>query len=300
MINIQDNWSERAIASQAAYVEGLIAGALRKKPTVGRLARAFLRGHSRLIAAGRPHELRRLIESADVLKSAVSSVEYTAFRLDCAAVLDYEAFSRRPIPNWGAYALCAESKYSMCPYCHQSFAHTLVRDAGGGFRPTLDHYYPKSNYPFLSLSIFNLIPSCYTCNSQLKGIKDFYLDQHVHPFEAADGAIEITIDLSDYLDGRVRGLDKLRFEIKSSLAHGKRSIETFALNRRFAVNSAYLDSFIARVMAYVTHQDARASVSQGLKFQLSESDLLGFNAGNYKDEMLGKIKKDLYDLVLSR
>ena len=33
---------------------------------------------------------------------------------------------------------------------------------------TLDHVLPQSFYPYLSLSLFNLTPSCYSCNSKLK------------------------------------------------------------------------------------------------------------------------------------
>lgn len=40
---------------------------------------------------------------------------------------------------------------------------------------TLDHFLPKNEFPFLSLSIYNLIPSCYSCNSKFKGSKEFIL-----------------------------------------------------------------------------------------------------------------------------
>ena len=33
---------------------------------------------------------------------------------------------------------------------------------------TLDHFLPQSKYPFLSLCLYNLIPSCYSCNSKFK------------------------------------------------------------------------------------------------------------------------------------
>jgi len=33
---------------------------------------------------------------------------------------------------------------------------------------TLDHILPQSRYPFLSLCLYNLVPTCYTCNSKLK------------------------------------------------------------------------------------------------------------------------------------
>lgn len=36
---------------------------------------------------------------------------------------------------------------------------------------TLDHFYHKAEYPFLSLSLFNFVPCCYSCNSKFKGSK---------------------------------------------------------------------------------------------------------------------------------
>lgn len=36
---------------------------------------------------------------------------------------------------------------------------------------TIDHILPQNEFPFFSLCLFNLIPSCYTCNSKLKKSK---------------------------------------------------------------------------------------------------------------------------------
>lgn len=38
---------------------------------------------------------------------------------------------------------------------------------------TLDHVLPKNEYSFFSLSLYNLVPSCYSCNSKFKHIKEF-------------------------------------------------------------------------------------------------------------------------------
>ena len=38
---------------------------------------------------------------------------------------------------------------------------------------TLDHVLPQKNYKFLSLCLYNFVPSCYSCNSKFKKIKDF-------------------------------------------------------------------------------------------------------------------------------
>ena len=40
---------------------------------------------------------------------------------------------------------------------------------GNGF--TLDHVFDKGKYPYFALSLFNLVPCCYICNSKLKGSK---------------------------------------------------------------------------------------------------------------------------------
>lgn len=60
-----------------------------------------------------------------------------------------------------------EINLGTCPYCNRSYSYT-VKD--GSIKPELDHFFPKSKYPFLAVSYYNLIPSCPTCNGlQVKG-----------------------------------------------------------------------------------------------------------------------------------
>lgn len=42
---------------------------------------------------------------------------------------------------------------------------------------TLDHVLPKSEFPFFSLSIYNLVPSCSSCNSKFKHMKEFTINK---------------------------------------------------------------------------------------------------------------------------
>lgn len=74
-----------------------------------------------------------------------------------------------------------------CVYCNAQYAVTTV-----GKPPIstyqLDHYFPKSKYPFLCTSFFNLQPSCASCN-QAKGSKaikfNLYTDNknYIYPFQ---------------------------------------------------------------------------------------------------------------------
>lgn len=95
-------------------------------------------------------------------------------------IFNYDALIEAKEP-WGAYKLTYELNVTVCPYCNRNYINTSYNDHGKT-RPELDHFFPKSKYPFLSISIYNLIPSCHICNSSLKGAKDFYLEPHLHPF----------------------------------------------------------------------------------------------------------------------
>jgi hypothetical protein len=101
-----------------------------------------------------------------------------------------------------------------CPYCGYMLVEVIQ------VKPTdpkgkkdkalldLDHYYSKSQNPYLAISFFNLIPSCHSCNSSYKGDKAFELDTHLHPYfesfddfyvfstKASKGRVSDTIELN--------------------------------------------------------------------------------------------------------
>jgi hypothetical protein len=69
-----------------------------------------------------------------------------------------------------------------CTYCNRNYTLNLVDSRA---RAELDHWFPKEKYPILSLSFFNLIPSCHSCN-HIKGSPNINwleaLDNYVHPY----------------------------------------------------------------------------------------------------------------------
>lgn len=49
-----------------------------------------------------------------------------------------------------------------CTYCNRSYIYALA--AKNKIKPEIDHYFPKTIFPFFAASFYNLIPSCQTCN----------------------------------------------------------------------------------------------------------------------------------------
>jgi hypothetical protein len=82
-------------------------------------------------------------------------------------VIEVECFFYDNYKKWKAYDLAHALGMNTCCYCNRQFTFTY-ESADGNTRPTFDHFLKKSTYPFFSLSLFNLIPSCKICNSDLK------------------------------------------------------------------------------------------------------------------------------------
>lgn len=73
-----------------------------------------------------------------------------------------------------------ENDLPCCPFCG-------LQPMDNEYDPTreaYDHYLPSSVYPFNSVNLKNLAPSCYKCNSQNKGAKDPLLDDAGNPRRA--------------------------------------------------------------------------------------------------------------------
>lgn len=81
-----------------------------------------------------------------------------------------------PDDPWGGYEYLQHHTRSLkyCPYCNADTVYAFRKDNKKRTKvaSALDHFYPKAKYPYLALSLYNLIPACSRCNSQMKGDAD--------------------------------------------------------------------------------------------------------------------------------
>lgn len=109
-------------------------------------------------------------------------------------IFNYDGFSRSD----GAWTLSEWAKrlskvVRVCPYCNAETVYAYEMRSrtkrGGKFKihkSSFDHFYPQARYPFLGLSLYNLIPACTRCNSGSKSDSYEDLDKMVHPYESTD------------------------------------------------------------------------------------------------------------------
>lgn len=143
----------------------------------------FLSDNRKQLFTGKPSQLRGLVKTINRQFPRFSAyarlrpkITSTAYNEPMAKIVkavelmfDYDAFANKK-RSWSAYNLVGEHMQRICPYCHLSHLGFYMESRVGGFmmRPPLDHFYPRSLYPYLAVSAFNLIPSCVQCNSSVK------------------------------------------------------------------------------------------------------------------------------------
>lgn len=108
----------------------------------------------------------------------------------CKEIFAYDKFVKEQDE---AYWLLRALGVRVCPYCNRIYTTTLptreeLEDAERGeefatTRATYDHFYCQAQYPYLALSLFNLVPSCNICNNN----KNSRRDKIIYPYDEEFG-----------------------------------------------------------------------------------------------------------------
>ncbi|URZ04137.1 HNH endonuclease [Clostridium felsineum] len=139
------------------------------------------------ILLGKIEDFNRIIKEMEPrIPNKNKKVKYNGKEIKVSEVIfkvfNYTEFSK--IHKFG-YTFADEMKVDVCPYCNRQYTFT-VKVKGKTVRPQFDHYYPKGLYPYLAVSLYNLVPCCSICN-QSKG--EFNTkDKHIfYPYEDDGG-----------------------------------------------------------------------------------------------------------------
>lgn len=161
----------------------------------------------------------------------------------------------------------------VCPYCNRQYITVYKDNKERGTKTTadLDHFYIKSKYPYLALSVYNFVPSCQVCNSRTKLDTDFHGTPHLYPYEQASNS-EMTFSVNDLR--MLMAMDKTgtewRDQVKTVREHNvsyvsrpsslikingaseaaSNSIRTFCLNEVYQVHADYVYELIWKKQAY--------------------------------------------------
>lgn len=182
---------------------------------------------------------------------------------------------------------------NVCPYCNRNFINPIYKEhsVGGDNKnqsPDIEHFFPKSIYPFLSLSISNLLPSCAFCN-KIKSDVDTYKHNCLSPYEIKNSDFRFDFTLKSE---RVK-------EVKLISKKGCKNSEILHLESLYnQVHSKYINDIFDDVLKYPK------SYKDSLKkeFKLTEDDYKKvfrnyYDEKDFNKQPLSKMTKDLYNQI---
>ncbi|MGN6178838.1 MAG: hypothetical protein ACTHNW_06635 [Mucilaginibacter sp.] len=206
-------------------------------------------------------------------------------------IFDYTGFCKTN-DYYTAYQLSSALNRSTCTYCNRTYTSTITEPETGKpiIRPTFDHWFPQSKYPLLAVSFFNLIPSCYHCNSSVKGADPFNLKDHTHPY----------VDISqndDFEFGYIylTKLNKYRILLKDTdtlRSKSRKTLEQLSINDIYDAHQGELNDLITIRKNY--SQSYIKTIQNLLGGKLSNSEVYKILFG------VELQKKDFYKRPLSK
>ncbi|TLS54141.1 hypothetical protein FE782_02000 [Paenibacillus antri] len=120
-------------------------------------------------------EIRRTCEQQDSYPDCIVDLKnmYAIFAEAGRSIGDH---------GYNAVVLMERLRIRICPFCNRNHIDNVERPNRGTKRTSqLDHFFHKSKYPFLAMSFYNLVPSCYNCNHS-KGTAELDLS----PYSSTD------------------------------------------------------------------------------------------------------------------
>lgn len=206
-------------------------------------------------------------------------------------------FDYKKAINWSihheslGYWLANRLNVKTCPYCNRQYTFTINADKS--IRPQFDHYYPFSEYPYLRLSFFNLIPCCSICNHTKRNKE---LD--IHPYEKSFGD-DCKFEIVDVVNSL---LSSGSFDSKIGLtfSSSNKNISELGLKELYDQHSDYVSEIVYKAKAYNEgYYNSIKETFSGFELTPAEMNLLIF--GNYievakhENRPLSKLTKDILD-----
>lgn len=162
-----------------------------------------------------------------------------------------------------------------CYYCNIDYVNTYNTKNGKKNKFTLDHYYDKSTYPYLALSLYNLIPSCYTCNSKLKGTVEF---KNLAPSSKKydfKNKVKFKLKMSDTCKNlHIKNKDDIKINLKENYSNDfKDFIEKMHLDDRYNIHKDIVFDMIQKAELYPESRLKELQDLTGIPFQQIKKDI---------------------------
>lgn len=194
-----------------------------------------------------------------------------------------------------AYGIVKDLGLTTCPYCNRNFITSIKRDETKNnkvTRPQLDHFISKSNFPLLACSLYNLVPSCSTCNLLKSDDKN---DDLISPYELDSENFKFKYKLTkDFKFGK-DNTEGIELEITGDFKANK---ETFLLEELYNTHKYVISDILNKAYDHPReYANQLFEFKNGAKPLITMKDVINFLYSDYINE--NEIYSLLYGTKLS-
>lgn len=234
-------------------------------------------------------------------------------------IFDYDLLSGSP-----RHEVLTVLYVPVCPYCNRQYITKYGKIGEEETTADLDHFFHKSLYPFLALSVYNFVPSCSICNRTFKGTVDFYATPHLYPYaQQSNGEMKFKLndikllwEIERWKDDGIEGQLAVKIEPgKKVNGNRKKAVDnnkqTFHLDDIYQSHTDQVYEIMCKALAYNDRRikdlyEAFEIVNQKGKSKLfsSEEEVREMIFGQYLNEgelhkrPLAKMTHDLLEDLL--
>lgn len=203
----------------------------------------------------------------------------------------YKKLMDRQIAGKKISVLLVESLgITVCPYCNREFVNSRAGNVAGA---EMDHFFAKSNYPFLALSLYNIVPSCRNCN-KVKSNKRI----DVSPFNKK---IKDTSNHQIFQFNEI-GLEKFKVQLTDNFPV-KDNFSKLKIEDAYSIHNKEIQDLhkLAQVYNYSQRREIDELISKATRASGNSSNLcfkqlifgINYNEPDFKKEPLAKFKYDI-------
>jgi len=211
-------------------------------------------------------------------------------------IFDYKGFRQNENAVWFAKQLDIKS----CMFCNAQFATVIETENRSKVNFQFDHFYPKSKYPYLSMSIFNMVPICSHCNLTKSNRETIDVQNpYLRSFDAFSKFSVSNVEVIKMLVNPTYKPSKL-LQLKVLDKQDERILEKheklFEITAKHEIHEDYIQEIIWKSNVYTNEYQKQL---KNLLPQLSDNDFKRFIIGNYVEKEnifkrpLSKLTRDI-------
>jgi hypothetical protein len=190
-----------------------------------------------------------------------------------------------------------------CYYCNIDFINVYEVDNENKNKFTIDHFFDKGSYPYLALSLYNLIPSCYVCNSKIKRDINFYendklkdTNPYLETFDFNE-KVKFKLFLSDSCkDLNIKSKDDIDIPLKERYSDKyDKYTKVFKLNERYEAHKDIVYEMIKNAELYPLSRLKELENITGIPYQQIRKDIFNLIDDNedLSKKPFSKLTKDI-------